>query len=327
MAGIWKRAALAAMALAFAGAARAQELATRPVTMIVPYPAGGVTDTMARLLGERLQTALNRTVVIENEGGGQGILGLNRAARAAPDGQTILFGNLETNVTDAVSQHLNFDVMTAFDPVLLMPSYPFLLASKNDLPARNLKELVAWLKASDGKALQGTVGGVGAAQHLCGLRLQQEIGASWDFVPYRGGAPAMQDMIGGRFDFMCTATGSFLPLVQAGQIRAYAVTAKTRMPSAPDIPTVDEAGLPGFHVGVWNGLWAPKDTPKPIVAIFAEAGRKALADATFRKRMADMGLDMPPDDMLTPEALGKFQKSEADLWWPITKRAMESAAK
>ena len=312
-------------AAAYAGVARAQDLQDRPVTMIVPYPAGGVTDTMARLLGEKLQDALGRTVIIENDGGGQGVLGLNRAVRAAPDGHTILFGNLETNVTDAISQQLNFDVIAGFDPVLLMPSYPFLLASKNELPVKNLKELIAWLKADDGKALQGTVGGVGAAQHLCGLRLQQEIGATWSFVPYRGGAPAMQDLIGGRYDFMCTATGSFLPLVQAGQIRAYAVTAKTRMASAPDIPTVDEAGLPGFHVGVWNGLWAPKGTPKPIIEKIAEAGRKALADSVFHQRMNAMGLDMPPADMLTPEALGKFQKSEAELWWPITRRAMESA--
>lgn len=314
-------------AIAMFGAASAQDFQQRPITMVVPYPAGGVTDAMARLIGEKMQATLDRTVIIENVGGAQGVIGVARVARAAPDGHTFVFGNVETNLTNAVAQQLPFDVFDDFEPILLMPSYPFLLVSKNDLPAKNLKELVAWLKANPGKGLQGTVGGTGAAQHLCGLRLQQELGATWSFVPYRGGAPAMQDLMAGQFDLMCTATGSFLPLVQAGSIRAYAVTSKTRLAAAPEIPTVDEAGLPGFYVGVWNALWAPKGTPKPLIDKLADAARKAISEPALRKRILDMGLDMPPEDMLTPAALARFHRSEADLWWPITKRAMESAAK
>ncbi len=319
--------ACAAFVIASLGVAQAQDFQSRPIIMVVPYPAGGVTDAMARLIGERMQAALDHTIIIDNVGGAQGVIAVNRVAHAAPDGHTFVLGNVETNVTNAVTQQLPFDVFADFDPIVLMPSYPFLLVSKNDVPAKNLKELIAWLKANQTKALQGIVGGNGAAQHLCGLRLQQELGINWSFVPYRGGAPAMQDLMAGQFDIMCTATGSFLPLVQAGSIRAYAVTSKTRLPAAPDIPTVDEAGLPGFHVGVWNAMWAPKGTPKTLIDKLADAGRKALADPALRKRIIDMGLDMPPADQMTPEALGKFQREEADLWWPITRKAVESASK
>lgn len=307
-------------------AAAAQDYPNRPVTMVVPYPAGGVTDGMARLIGERMQNVLGQTVIVENVGGGSGAIGVGRVARAAPDGYTFVLGNLETNVTNAVAQNLNFDVFKDFEPIGLMPSYPFLLVSKNDVPAQNLTELIAWLKQNQAKVFQGTVG-AGTIQHLCGLRLHERLDAKWSFIPYRGGGPAMQDMLAGQFDFMCTASGSFLPLVRAKQIRAYAVTAKNRMEGAPEIPTVDEAGLPGFYVGVWNALWAPAKTPPAIIARLNDAAVKAMNDEGLRKKIIDMGLDMPPKDQLTPEALGKLQRAEADVWWPIMSRMKDETKK
>ncbi len=303
--------------------ANAQDFPSRAISIVVPYPAGGVTDSMARLIAQNMQDALGQSVVIENVSGGTGSIGVGKVAHAAPDGYTVILGNVETNVTNAIAVPQNFDVFADFDPVALLPSYAFLLVSKNDIPAKTLTEFIAWLKAHQDTAFQATVGGVGAAQHLCGLRLQQQLGLHWSFVPYRGGASAMQDMMGGQFDMMCTATGSFLPLVQAGSIRAYAVTAKTRLAAAPEIPTVDEAGLPGFHVGVWNAVWAPKGSPKAVIAKLNAALIGAMHDPAIRQKIIAMGLDMPPEDQLTPEALGVFQRAEADIWWPITRRAME----
>ncbi len=321
-----KLVALAFATVAAITTANSQEFPTRPITMIVPYPAGGVTDGMARLIGERMQNALGQTVIVENVGGGAGTIGVGRVARAAPDGYTFVLGNLETNVTNAVAQQLNFDVFKDFEPIALMPSYPFILVSKNDVPAKTLPEVIGWLKKNQDKIFQGTVG-AGTIQHLCGLRLQERLGAKWSFIPYRGGAPAMQDMLAGQFDFMCTASGSFLPLVRNNQIRAYAVTAKVRMEAAKEIPTVDEAGLPGFYVGVWNAMWAPANTPKPVIAKLNDAAVRAVNDPGLRAKIIGMGLDMPPADMLTPEALGKFQRAEADVWWPVMAKMKEETKK
>ena len=208
-----------------------------------------------------------------------------------------------------------------------LPSYPFLIVSKNALPAKTLPELIAWLGKTGEKAFQGTVG-AGSIQHLCGLRMQEQLGIKWSFVPYRGGAAAMTDLLAGQFDIMCTATGSFLPQVRAGAIRAYAVTAKTRLEGAPEIPTVDEAGgLAGFHVGVWNAFFAAKGTPPAMVARLNAASNKAMADPGLRKRVIDMGLEMPPPDLATPGALGAYQRAEVGTWWPIMKKAMEGAEK
>lgn len=311
---------------ALTGSAGAQDFPNRPITMVVPYPAGGVTDGMARLIGERMQNALGQTVIVENVGGGSGAIGVGRVARAAPDGYTIVLGNLETNVTNAVAQNLNFDVFKDFEPIAMMPSYPFILVSKNDVPAQNLTELIAWLKQNQEKVFQGTVG-AGTIQHLCGLRLHEKLGMKWSFIPYRGGGPAMQDMLAGQFDFMCTASGSFLPLVRNKQIRAYAVTAPQRMEGAPEIPTVDEAGLPGFYVGVWNALWAPAKTPKAAIDKLNDAAVKAMNDQGLRKKIIDMGLDMPAKDMLTPDALGKYQRAEAETWWPVMSRMKDETKK
>jgi len=320
----WVSKLLAAMALLVAwGAAegvRAETYPSRPISIVVPYPAGGVTDSLVRLLAERMRTLLGQPIVTENMGGASGTIGAARVARADSDGYTLLLGNSEAFVATPATMSLSYDPSADFAPVALLPSYPFLLVTTNDVPAKTLKEMVAWIKANPDKVLQGTVG-TGTAQHLCGLSLQNTIGAKWRFVPYRGGAPAMQDMLAGQINFMCTATGSFLPLVRAGQIRAYAVTAKTRMETAPEIPPVDEAGLPGFYVSIWNALWVPKGTPPAIVAKLNAAANAAMADPGFHKQIVEMGLDMPASDQRTPAALDAVRKADIAKWWPIIKAA------
>jgi tripartite-type tricarboxylate transporter receptor subunit TctC len=300
--------------------AQAQSYPARPISIVVPYPAGGVTDALVRMLAERMKTALGAPVITENMGGASGTVGAAHVARAAPDGYTLLLGNSEAFVLTPVTMKLPYDPSTDFTPVALLPSYPFILVSTNDVPAKTLKELIAWIQANPQKVLQGTVGS-GTAQQLCGISIQNTIGAKWQLVPYRGGAPAMQDMLAGQINFMCTATGSFLPLVRAGRIRAYAVTAKSRIEAAPDIPTVDEAGLPGFYVSVWNALWAPTGTPKDIVDKLNAAANAAMADPAFHKQIVAMGLDMPPTDQRSPQALNAVRNADDAKWWPIIKAA------
>jgi tripartite-type tricarboxylate transporter receptor subunit TctC len=299
-------------------AIRAETWPSRPITIIVPYPAGGVTDNVVRLLADRMKDTLGQPVIVENVSGASGTIGAARVARADPDGYMILLGNSEAFVATPATMALPYDPSTDFAPIILLPSYPFLMVTPTSVPATTLPELIAWIKDNPDKVLQGTVG-TGTAQHLCGLLLQSRIGVKWRFVPYRGGAPAMQDLLGGQINFMCTATGSFLPLVRNGQIRAYALTAKSRMESAPEIPTVDETGLPGFYVSVWNALWAPKGTPPDIISKLNAAAVKAMADPVFHKQIVEMGLDMPAQT--TPEALEVLRRADIETWWPIIKAA------
>jgi tripartite-type tricarboxylate transporter receptor subunit TctC len=313
--------AVAVAALAGLGVARAEDAyPARPITLVVPYPPGGVTDTLARLLADRMKTSLGQTVVIENVPGAGGSIGVGRIARGTPDGYTIAIGSSETHVLNAVALSLPYDVVADFDPVVQLPAYPFLIVSTNSVPATNLKELIAWIKADPGKVTQGTVG-YGTIQHMCGIVMQKAIGVTWQFVPYRGGAPAMQDLLSGQFNLMCTASGSFLPLVRGKQIRAYAITMPARAASAPDIPTADEAGLPGLHLLTWNALWAPKGTPRPVIDRLNAAAIQAMADPAFKKRMVELALEMPPSDQLTPEALAALQKAEIAKWWPLMRAA------
>ena len=314
---------LAATLAAYRNAAEraaAETFPSRPITIVVPYPAGGVTDALVRLLGDRMKDTLGQPIVIENQSGGAGTIGVGRVTRTAPDGYTLVLGNVETTVLTAKTMTIPYDVVADLEPVALLPSYPFLLVTTNDVPAKDLKELAAWIKANPQKVLQGVVG-AGTMQQLCGLSLQKMLAAKWQFVPYRGGTPAMQDLLAGQINFMCTATGSFLPLVRNGQIRAYAITAKQRMELAPEIPTVDEAGLPGLYASVWNALWAPKDTPKDIIAKLNAAVTQAMAEPTIRNRIVEMGLDMPAPDQRTPDALRALQKADIEKWWPIIKDA------
>ena len=300
--------------------ASAQTYPTRPITMVVPFSAGGPTDTVARILGQAMGTALGQPVIIENVTGAAGSIGVGRVARAAPDGYTIGIGHWSTHVVNAAVYHLNYDVLEDFAPISLVANNAQLIVSKNDVPAKNLKELIAWVKANQDKIVQGT-GGVGAASHIGGLFFQQMTGTKFQFVPYRGTGPMMQDLLAGQIDFSFDQAANSLPQVQAGRIRGYAVTSKTRIASAPDIPTVDEAGLPGFYVSVWHGLWVPKGTPKAIVDKLVAATQTALIDANLQKRWMELGQDLPPPEQQGPEALRAYHKAEVDKWLPIIKAA------
>jgi tripartite-type tricarboxylate transporter receptor subunit TctC len=301
--------------------AGAQSYPSRPISIIVPYPAGGVTDTLVRLVAERMREQLGQPVLTENMSGGSGTIGAAHVARATPDGYTLLLGNSEAFVlTPATMSSLPYDPVKAFAPIAMLPTYPFILVTTNNVPANNLKALIGWMKSNSGKVLQGTVG-TGTMQQLCGIEIQNTIGAKWQLVPYRGGPPAIQDMLAGQINFMCTATGSFLPLVQAKQIKAFAVTAPKRIAAAPDIPTVDEAGLPGFYVGIWNALWVPAGTPKDIVAKLNAAANAAMSDPVFQKKIVELGLDMPAEAERTPEGLAAKRDADDAKWWPIIKAA------
>ncbi len=309
-----------AAVLQSAGSAVAQVYPSRPLTVIVPFAAGGPTDTLARVLAERMKTSLGQPVIVENVAGASGSIGVGRVARAAPDGYTIGIGQWDTHVVNGATHTLQYDLLEDFEPIALLPSNPQLIVSKISLPAKDLKELVAWLKANPDKASQGTAG-PGSAAHVSGVYFQTVTGTRFQFVPYRGAGPAMQDLVAGQIDLMFDQAGNALPHVRGGKIKAHAVTAASRLAAAPEIPTTDEAGLPGFHVSVWRGFWAPKGTPKDAVAKLNAAIVDTLADPTVRRRLDELGQDIPRRDRQTPEALGAHHKAEIEKWWPVIKAA------
>jgi tripartite-type tricarboxylate transporter receptor subunit TctC len=310
----------AACALGFASQAAAQVYPLRPVTMIVPYPAGGTTDSIARIMNERMKTSLGQPVIIENVTGAGGSIGVGRVARAAPDGYTLSIGQWATHVLNGAAYALPYDPLNDFEPVALLASNPLIIVAKSAAPAKNLKELIAWIKANQDKVSMATVG-PGSGAHISGVYFQNTIGARMNFVPYRGGAPAMQDLVAGQVDLMIAQATDALPHVRGGRIKGYAVTAKTRMPLAPDVPTVDEEGLPGFYVSIWHGIWAPKGAPRTIIARLNAAVLETMADPAVRQRLTDIGQEIFPRERQTPEALGAYQKAEIEKWWPIVKAA------
>jgi tripartite-type tricarboxylate transporter receptor subunit TctC len=315
--------ALAFTAALFATAlpcAQAEVYPSRPITVIVPFPAGGPTDTLMRVLSEPMRMSLGQPLIIENVTGATGSIGVARVVQAAPDGYTVSIGNTATHVINGAVFNLKYDLLKDLQPVALLPSSPFLLDARTSIPAKSLQEFVAWAKASPKPVSAGTPG-VGSIPHMAGILLENLTGVRLQLVPYRGAAPAMQDLIAGQIDAMFDQAGNSLPQVRAGTIRAYAVTAKKRLASAPDIPTADEAGVPGLHATVWNGFWVPKGTPPEIVAKLNAAAADALADPAVRERLADLGLEIPPRDQATPQALAAQQKADAEKWWPIIKAA------
>jgi tripartite-type tricarboxylate transporter receptor subunit TctC len=287
-----------ALAAALAGSAGAQTYPSRPVTIIVPFAAGGPADAMARIVGDRMRTALAQTVLIENVVGAAGSIGVGRVARAAPDGYTVSLGHWSTHVVNGAIYDLNYDMLKDLDPVAQLPANPQLIVSKKSVPAKDLKEFIAWLKANEGKVSAGTAG-AGSASHVAEIYFQNLIGTKFTLVPYRGTGPALNDLVAGQIDLILDQTSNSMNQVRAGTIKAYAVTAKERLPSAPDIPTVDEAGVPGLYISVWYGLWVPHGTPRDIVTKLNAAAMEAMADPAVRTRMTDLGLEVPPPARLS----------------------------
>jgi tripartite-type tricarboxylate transporter receptor subunit TctC len=306
------------LGLAWTGIAAAQDYPARPVTMIVPFPAGGATDTLARFLAERMRGVLGQSVIIENIAGAAGSLGVGRAVRSPADGYTLSIGTSTTHMLTGGLYALSFDLMKDLEPVIQIGSEPLLIVGKNSLPADDLKGLIAWLKANPDKASVG-IAGVGATGHLAGISFQKQTGTRFQFVPYRGNAPAMQDLLAEQIDFMIEPSSNFKSLVGAGSVKPFAVTGRTRLPASPNIPTADEAGLPGFFASLWYGLWVPKGTPKDIIAKLNAVMVQVLASPAVKGRFADLGIQISPLDQQSPEALRALQRAEMERWWPIIK--------
>ena len=306
--------------LSLAGPERASALdyPSRPITVVVPYTAGGPSDTITRIVADGMRSSLGQPIVIENVGGAAGRIGTGRVARSAPDGYTFVAGNISTQVVNGGVFTLNYDVVKDFEPISLLVETPYVVAARKSLPADTLKELIAWLKANPNRASQGTIG-VGGTSQLVGVLFQKETGTQFQSIPYRG--TAIQDLVAGHVDLMFDQASNALPQVRGGTIKAYALTAKNRLAVAPEIPTVDEAGLPGFYASNWYAYWAPKDTPKHIVAKLNTAVVDALAEPTVRRRLAELGLEIFPREQQTTEALATFHKAEIEKWWPIIKAA------
>ena len=306
--------------LAWSGAAVAQNYPTRQITVIVPFPAGGATDTLGRFLAEKMRAILGQTVIIENIAGAAGSIGVGRAVRSPADGYTLSIGTSTTHMLTGGLYALQFDLLKDLEPVIQIGSEPLLIVAKKSLPADDLKGLISWLKANPDKASVG-IAGVGAAGHLTGISFQKETGTRFQFVPYRGNGPAMQDLLAEQIDFMIEPSSNFKSLVAAGSVKPYAITGKTRLSSSPNIPTADEAGLPGFFASLWYGLWVPKDTPKDIIAKLNATMMQILADPAVKQRLTELGIEITPLAQQSPEALRAYQKAEAERWWPIIKAA------
>jgi tripartite-type tricarboxylate transporter receptor subunit TctC len=288
--------------------------------MAMPFAAGGPGDVLARVLAEGMRQSLGQNVLVENVTGAAGSIGTGVVARAAPDGYSLILGNWTTHVVNAVAYALPYDVVKDFEPISLVATQPVVVTARSTFPANNLQELIAWLKANPDKATSGNAG-IGSATHVASIFFQQQTGTRFQLVPYRGGAPALADLLAGHIDMMFDLATNALPQIRSGKVKAYAVTARSRIGAAPDIPTADESGVPALHFAVWNGLWAPRNTPKPIVDKLNAAVVAALADDKLRARLTDLGIEIAPRDEQNPQALANFQKAEIAKWWPIIKAA------
>lgn len=295
-----------------------QSFPSRTITIIVPYPAGGPTDLIARTLGERVRQPLGQSVIVENVTGAGGTIGVGRATRATPDGHTLLIGNNGSNVLNAALYSLPFDIMNDLAPVARLTTNPQIIISKSAIPAKSLVELIAWLKQNQANV---SVGIAGPIAHVNVINFQNSTSTRFKIVPYRGANLAMQDLVGGHIELMLDQLSNALSQVRAGTVKAYAVAAPKRSPSAPDVPTVDEAGLPGLHGSLWHGLWVPKSTPQDIIATIASAIKQALADPVVRQKLGEAGQEVVSVDQQIPAALAGYQTAEAERWLPLVKAA------
>jgi tripartite-type tricarboxylate transporter receptor subunit TctC len=301
--------------------ARAQTYPAHPITLVVPFPAGGILDAVGRIVTESMRASVGQPIIIENVAGANGSIGVGRVARAASDGYTIGIGFGDTHVINAAIYTLPYDVQTDFEPIALVSrSRGSLILAKKAMPPNDLKGLIDWLKSNPDKASQGHPG-IGSTPHLIGIQFQKVTGTRYQLVPYRGAAPAMQDLVAGQIDLFFTPASIAMPQVRAKTVKAYAVMDKGRLASAPDIPTADEAGLPGFYASQWYGFFAPKGTPQNVIARLNAAVADALAEPLVRRRLADIELEIPPREEQTPEALRALQQGDIEKWWSIIREA------
>jgi tripartite-type tricarboxylate transporter receptor subunit TctC len=311
---------LAVAVLCSIAAQAAEPYPTRTITIIVPFPPGaGGADALMRILAERMKTSLGQPLVVENVGGAGGSIGVARAVRAAPDGYTLSAGQWASHVGASAVYPVKYDVLSDLAPIILLGSNPMWMVVRSDLPAKDLPELIAWLRAQPDKASAATVG-AGSASHLCTLNFQSNTGTRFQLIPYKG-SDAIQDVMGGHVDLMCDQASNSLPFARAGKVRALAVMAKARWTAAPEVPTAAEYGLPDLELTFWYGLWAPKGTPREIIARLNAAAREAFADPSVRQRVANLGQEIPPPERQTPEALAAHHRAETERWWPMIKAA------
>jgi tripartite-type tricarboxylate transporter receptor subunit TctC len=311
---------ITALMLIGVSSAGAQDYPQKVITMVVPFAAGGPTDTVARLLAVPMTKTLKQQVIVENVLGAGGTIAVNRVAKAAADGYTLLIHHIGMSTAPALYRKLPYDAINDFEPIGLINEVPMTLVAKKDFPAKDLKELIAYVKANKDKVNYANAG-IGAASHLCGMLFMSAIQTEVTTVPYNGTAPAMNDLLGGQVDFMCDQTTNTTSQIKAGKIKVYGVTTKKRVPSLPDVPTLDEAGLKGFEVSVWHGLYAPKGTPKPVIDKLTNALHVALKDDNVKLRFAELGTEPVAENRATPAALRAHLKAEIDKWSPIIKKA------
>ncbi len=315
-----KRLIAACAAFGFAVAAHAQVYPTRPVTIVVPFAAGGPTDTVTRLIGQSMSKTLGQTVIVENTAGAGGTIGVEKVAKAKPDGYTLLLMHIGISTSVSLYRNLRYDPQKDLDPIGLVTDVPMTFIGKKDFPPKDMKELIAYVKANKDKVTYANAG-IGAASHLCGMLFMSALGTDLTTIPYKGTGPAMTDIMGGQVDFMCDQTTNTTPQIKGGKVKGYAVTTQKRVASLPDLPTVAESGLASFEVGVWHGMWAPKGTPKPAMDKLVAALQAALKDPNIISKFAELGTEPVPAAQATPAALQAHLKAEIEKWAPVIKKA------